>query len=162
MSPYTILTPESLKVTRMKKWSPTKEALVYFIKSPCQPLGKCIENSTKNTYTDQLGCIGWYRVSTFWEAVEESGCGETFLLTAHMMSLDLSAYIILMIIRAFLSCNRKVYYIGQVHWIFKVISFLFSTTVDRMIFRFRLDLKSFEFATVNDFFDNPSGCGSHH
>lgn len=38
-----------------------------------------------------------------------------FLLTAHMMSLDLSAYIILMIIRAFLSCNRKVYYIGQFH-----------------------------------------------
>lgn len=51
----------------------------------------------------------------FEKLYKESGCGETFLLTAHMMSLDLSAYIILMIIRAFLSCNRKVYYMGQFH-----------------------------------------------
>ena len=41
-----------MKVMRIEKWPPAKEALDCETNSPCQNLVKCLENSMENRQTD--------------------------------------------------------------------------------------------------------------
>ena len=42
----------TLKLVRIKEWSPTKEALDYETNSPHQHLRECVGNSMENMHTD--------------------------------------------------------------------------------------------------------------